>query len=175
MKSTVFGAVIGALVAGAASVAEAQGNSGAKKIAAANVDELATVYACVDRERGAMRFVEHPVDLSPDQGVLHLVERGWRRRDRFAGARGSCWSSGACWSCRTCRTCRCSRRDWCHAPAAVHAGASACGPTGETGAAGATGAQGPAGPQGATGATGAYGCDWRDGCDGCDRAARAAG
>ena len=65
MKSTVFGAVIGALVAGAASVAEAQGNSGAKKIAAANADELATIYACVDRERGAMRFVEHPSACHP--------------------------------------------------------------------------------------------------------------
>ena len=59
MKSTVFGAMVGVLVAGTASVAEARGN--AKSNYRLSTDAYdSTFYVCIDRERGTIRVVDHP-------------------------------------------------------------------------------------------------------------------
>src|SRR4026207_858253 len=72
MKSTVFTVAIVALVAGAPRVADAQGRSNANntKISAAAVGELSTVYACVDQERGTMRFLVPPDVCHPTREFL---------------------------------------------------------------------------------------------------------
>ena len=59
MKSTVFGAMVGVLVAGAASVAEAHGNAKSNSRLSMDEDDT-TFYVCIDRERGTIRVVDHP-------------------------------------------------------------------------------------------------------------------
>ena len=133
MKPTVFGAVIGALVVGAAGAADAQqgrSNTNNTKISAASVNESATIYACVDQERGSMRLL-----LPPD--VCHPTREfmiSWNAAG--TGSQGPIGPMG---------------------PQGPAGPAGPAGPKGDTGATGATGPQGPAGPAGATGETGATG------------------
>jgi len=138
MKSTVFGAVIGALVVGAAGAAEAQqgrSNTNNTKISAASVDGYATIYACVDQERGVLRLL-----LPPD--VCHPTREfmiSWNVAGNGTGSQGPAGPMGPM------------------GPQGPAGPAGPAGPKGDTGATGATGPQGPAGPAGATGATGATG------------------
>ena len=163
MKSTVFGAVIGALVAGAASVAEAQGNSGAKKIAAANAERLATIYVVRRSGTGHDAFRRASVGLSPraasssSRGTRLEVGPVRRGPQVLLVLRGllvlpDCGPVGPAGA---------RRRDRLRRGRPVLPGpAGPVGPTGATGAAGPAGAQGPAGPAGAQGPAGPAGCDW---------------
>jgi hypothetical protein len=134
MKSTVFGTVIVTLVAGAASVAEAHGDSKAKTKVTVNANELTTIHACVDRERGTMRFVARPSSCHPRREFLI----SWNRSGSGAGdaARGPAGPAGA---------------------SGPTGPAGATGLAGPAGPAGAAGAQGPAGPQGTPGPQGPQG------------------
>jgi len=140
MKSTVFTVAIVALVAGAPRIADAQGRSNGNntKISAAAVGELSTVYACVDQERGTMRFLVPPDVCHPTREFMI----SWSATGSGTGPQGPAGPAGP---------------QGPAGPVGPQGPAGPAGPTGETGATGATGAQGPAGPQGATGATGATG------------------
>src|SRR5688572_4191407 len=131
MKPTVFTAVIAALVAGTASVAEAQGNSSTKKIAAVTANELTVIYACVDRERGAMRFVEDPYACHPSR-EFHISWGGSQGSGGPAGPQGPAGPAGPVGPAGPAGA---------TGPAGPQGPAGSAGPTGETGAAGAPGAQ----------------------------------
>ena len=176
MKSTVFGAVIVALVAGAPRVADAQGRSNANntKISAAAVGELSTVYACVDQERGTMRLLVPPDVCHPNREYLiswsatgsgtgpqgPAGPAGPQGPAGPAGAAGPAGPAGAVGAPGA------TGATGSVGPAGATGPAGPAGPTGETGATGATGAQGPAGPQGATGATGETGATGATGAQG---------
>jgi hypothetical protein len=128
MKSTVFGAVIGALVAGAASAAEAHNNSTNTKTNV-NVNEMTTIHACVDKERGSIRLVAR-------QGACHPRREFYISWSRVGGGTGIPGPQG---------------------PQGPAGPAGAQGPAGPAGPAGAQGPAGPAGPAGPTGATGPAG------------------
>jgi hypothetical protein len=127
MKSTVFGAVIGALVAGAAGVAEAHGDSKHNTKITVNANALTTIYACVDRERGAMRFVERPSQCHD------------RREFPIAWTRTGTGGTGT------------------QGPAGPAGPQGPAGPAGPAGPQGPVGPQGPAGPQGPQGEQGLQG------------------
>jgi len=164
MKSTVFTVAIVALVAGAPRVADAQGRSNANntKISAAAVGELSTVYACVDQERGTMRFLVPPDVCHPTREFLISWSAtgsgtGPQGPAGPAGPQGPAGPAGATGPAGPAGPVGATGPAGPQGPA---------GPTGETGATGATGAQGPAGPQGATGATGATGAQGPQGAQG---------
>ena len=179
MKSTVFTVAIVALVAGAPRVADAQGRSNANntKISAAAVGELSTVYACVDQERGTMRFLVPPDVCHPSREFLiswsatgsgtgpqgPAGPAGPQGPAGPAGAAGPAGPAGAVGATGATGATGLTGPAGATGPAGPQGPA---GPTGETGATGATGAQGPAGPQGATGATGATGAQGPQGAQG---------
>jgi collagen triple helix repeat protein len=138
MKPTVFGAVIGALAVGAAGAADAQqgrSNTNNTKISAASVNESATIYACVDQERGSMRLLLPPDVCHPSREFMI----SWNTAGNGTGTQGPVGPMG---------------------PMGPMGPAGPAGPKGDTGATGATGltgATGPAGPKGDTGATGLTG------------------
>lgn len=125
MKSTVFGAVIGVLVAGAASVAEAQGNSKSNNKLSVNVDD-STLYVCVDRERGAMRLVDHPA-------LCHLHREVALTWNQSAGASGPAGPPGPAGPI---------------GPAGPQGVPGTAGPKGNTGDPGPQGVPGPVGASG---------------------------
>lgn len=133
MKSTVFGAVIGALVAGAAGVAGAQthGSSDKNKLSV-NVNDLTVIHACVDRERGTIRLVDRPAACHPRREFYI----SWNRTGTGTGVPGPAGPQG---------------------PAGPTGATGPAGPAGATGPAGPAGAQGPAGPAGAQGPAGPAG------------------
>jgi len=179
MKSTVFTVAIVALVAGAPRVADAQGRSNANntKISAAAVGELSTVYACVDQERGTMRFLVPPDVCHPSREFLiswsatgsgtgpqgPAGPAGPQGPAGPAGATGPAGPAGPVGATGATGATGLAGPAGATGPAGPQGPA---GPTGETGATGATGAQGPAGPQGATGATGATGAQGPQGAQG---------
>ena len=182
MKSTVFTVAIVALVAGAPRVADAQGRSNANntKISAAAVGELSTVYACVDQERGTMRFLVPPDVCHPSREFLiswsatgsgtgpqgPAGPAGPQGPVGPAGPAGATGNTGATGPAGPAGAVGATGATGATGPAGPQGPAGSAGPTGETGATGATGAQGPAGPQGATGATGATGAQGPQGAQG---------
>src|SRR5215204_5728103 len=173
MKSTVFTVAIVALVAAAPRVADAQGRSNANnsKISAAAVGELSTVYACVDQERGTMRFLVPPDVCHPTREFLISWSAtgsgtGPQGPAGPAGPQGPAGPVGATGPAGPAGPVGATGATGATGLAGPAGATGPAGPTGETGAAGATGAQGPAGPQGATGATGATGAQGPQGAQG---------
>ena len=141
MKPTVFGAVIGALAVGAAGAANAQqgrSNGNNTKISAASVSESATIYACVDQERGSMRLLLPPDVCHPSREFMI----SWNAAGNGSGSQGPTGPMGPMGP---------------QGPAGPAGPAGPKGDTGATGLTGATGPAGPVGPKGDTGATGATG------------------
>jgi hypothetical protein len=131
MKSTVFGAVIGVLVAGAASVSEAHGDSNKNTV---NANDP-TLFVCVDRDRGTMRLVGRQSECHPRKEFA----LPWNRSGSGEAARGAAGPAGPA------------------GPMGPMGPAGPAGATGASGAAGATGLTGAPGPQGLPGEPGAQG------------------
>src|SRR5688572_29949635 len=153
MKPTVFTAVIAALVAGTASVAEAQGNSSTKKIAAVTANELTVIYACVDRERGAMRFVGDPTACHPSREF----PISWGGSQGSAGPAGPQGPAGPAGPTGETGAAGAPGAQGPAGPQGATGATGAQGQQGEQGLQGPQGEQGPAGPQGLQGVQGPAG------------------
>jgi hypothetical protein len=162
MKSTVFTVAIVGLVAVAPRVADAQGRSNANnsKVSAAVVGELSAVYACVDQERGTMRFLVPPDVCHPTREFMISWSATGTGPQGPAGPAGPQGPAGPVGPAGPAGAAGATGATGATGPAGP------VGPAGPAGPTGATGAAGPAGPQGATGATGQQGPQGEQGLQG---------